>query len=36
MTQLLYYSGIVLAGLTMAYFALDIMAWALYWMVNLF
>jgi len=35
MTQLLYYSGIVLAGLTLAYFALDIAVWALYWLVNL-
>jgi len=35
MTQLLYYSGIVLAGLTLAYFALDIVVWALYYVVNL-
>jgi len=35
MTQLLYYSGILLAGLTVAYFALDIVVWALYYVVNL-
>ena len=35
MTQLLYYSGLVLAGVTLAYFALDIAMWLLYWMVNI-
>jgi hypothetical protein len=36
MTQLLYYSGLVLAGLTLAYFALDIVVWTMYAIVNLF
>ena len=35
MTQLLRYSGIAVAGLTVAYFALDIIVWTLYWIVNL-
>ena len=36
MTQLLYYSGLALAGVTLAYFALDIVVWALYYATNLF
>ena len=35
MTQLLYYSGLVVAGLTLAYFALDILVWTMYFVVNL-
>jgi hypothetical protein len=36
MTQLLYYSGLTVAALAMAYLALDMAVWILYWVVNLF
>jgi len=35
MTQILYYSGLIIAGMTLLYFALDIAIWTLYWMVNI-
>ena len=35
MTQLLYYAGLTVAALAMAYLALDLIVWLLYWMVNL-
>jgi len=35
MTQILYYSGLIIAGMTLLYFGLDIAIWTIYWMVNL-
>ena len=35
MTQILYYSGMIIAGLILLYFGMDIAMWTLYWMVNL-
>jgi len=35
MTQILYYSGMIIAGLALLYFGMDIAMWTLYWMVNL-
>ena len=34
MTKVLYYSVMGLAGLTLAYFAVDLIVWVVYWMVN--
>ena len=35
MTQIFYYSGLIIASLTVLYFSLDILIWMLYFMTNL-
>ena len=35
MTDLMYYAGLITAGVVLLYFTVDIMMWALYWIANL-
>ena len=35
MTQIFYYSGLIIASLILVYFSLDILIWMLYFMTNL-
>ena len=35
MTQIMFYSGLIIAALTLLYFSLDIVIWMLYFMANL-
>lgn len=35
MTDLMYWAGLITAGLVMLYFTVDIMMWTVYWMANL-
>ncbi len=35
MTQIMFYSGLIIAALTLLYFSLDILIWMLYFMTNL-
>lgn len=35
MTQLMYWAGLIIAGVVLLYFTIDIVMWVVYWMANL-